>query len=255
MLKEALQLLQETAREAVEPHVISDIKTDGRYTFVFNGKEIQRIDVPPATRCHAVHTLDDLIRYTLRVAPDSHPVVWHGERSVILVIDDQDRRDRVAFPLTRSEKFSVMVDLAEKKPHFNQADFIKLLRYRLGLDNTKVVSRFRKLQWQNSADASSHISHGDARLGKNITEKVQGVDELPEELDIPIPVYAQSGERDEYIVRCGIEIDARNQCFQLIPLPDELIRILDLSQASIRERLESALARGDVQVPIYYGSP
>ena len=87
-------------------------------------------------------------------------------------------------------------------------------------------------------------------MGKSIVEKVEGVDQLPDELEVPTPVYSESGEREEYLVRCGIDIDAVNQRFRLVPLPDELCRVVDLAQASIRRRLEDAL-----ECPIYYGNP
>jgi hypothetical protein len=114
-----------------------------------------------------------------------------------------------------------------------------------------VVAKFRKLDWESGDKGTSDIRHGDARMSKAIIAKVQGIDELPEELAVSVPVYQQTGERQEYIVNCNVEIDAVNRQFQLVPVPDELERVLDLAQASIRERLDAELK----DVPVYYGKP
>lgn len=250
--KDTLELIQKTAQVAVKPAVL-DVPGDGRTFLIFDGTKIECHTNPPPLRKHVVHSLNDLISYVTADPVEGetkNPVVWHGESGVIAVLNDADRLETVTFRLSYGEKFKVLQWLAREKPFFDQKEFIKLLRFRLGLDNTLVVAQFRKLQWEAGATINAQVNRGDARLGKNIIEKVEGVDQLPEELNVPSPVYAQSGERDEYLVRCGIEIDATNQVFQLIPLPDELPRVMDLAQASIHTRLEGAL-----ECPVYYGVP
>ncbi len=66
--------------------------------------------------------------------------------------------------------------------------------------------------------------------------------EAMDELAVSVPVYKEAGERAEYVVQCGIEIDTVNQRFQLLPLPDELERIQNLAQESIFARLKDGLA-------------
>jgi hypothetical protein len=130
------------------------------------------------------------------------------------------------------------------------------LRLELGLDSL-VVKQFRRIDWQNGGEGSTEINHGNARVGKSIIAKVQGIDELPDELQVPTPVYTQAGEREEYLVRCFVEIDPTNQVFGFGPMPDELVKIVDLAQSNIRKRLDKALAAsGDrPAVPVYYGRP
>lgn len=262
--EKALALIQETAKKSVAVYKVEAL-SDSRNNYVFDGTKIVCYQKAPPLRSHTVHSLVDLINYALGKPPVDEgaedqvayyegrkPVVWHGENNVTLILDDTDRRDTVVFPLTFAEKFQVLQALHKEKPYYTQQDFIKLLRFRLGLDNSRVVAQFRKLQWEAGSTLNSQINRGDARLGKNIIEKVEGVDELPEELDVPAPVYAQTGEREQYNVRCGIEIDTRDQRFQLIPLPDELPRVMDLAQASIHQRLCATLKDSDI--PIYYGT-
>jgi hypothetical protein len=249
--KETLQLIQETAQKAQRAAIV-DVPGDGRHVYMQQGDHVDKLEVPPACRTHVVHSLAELIAYALNQA-NPKPIVWHGMEGVVLLTDDADRRDRVVFPLTQSARFKVLCKLAEETVLMQQAAFVKLLRIQLGLDNLVVVSKFRKLDWAVGNEGQSEVRHGADRLGKSITAKVQGIDELPEELDVPVPVYQQTGEREEYVVRCAIEIDAVNQRFQLVPLPDELERVMDLAQDSIGKRLAGGL--DECKVPVYYGVP
>lgn len=261
MIREALELIQKTARDADAARVIVELSGDGRKAFVQQGAEIKAFDIPPAVRNHKVASLADLICY-MQSPPASHPVVWHNPLGVVLVLDDADRRDRVAFELTLSERFSMLKRLAKEKPALDQKAFVRLLRIQLGLDAT-IVGKFRKVDFAAAAESSGEINHGSDKLGKTITAKVNNIAEIPDELNISVPVYQQTGEREEYLVRCAVEIDTQNRMFQLIPMPDELERVTDLAQASIHSRLQDAAsktasANPEAQrevIPVYYGAP
>lgn len=263
--RDTLELIQQTAREAQSATLLKDLNTDGRTAWVNIAGELREVKLPPTVRKHTVHSLDDLILYAARAAedcenradnpnPPAGPVVWHGRSGVVLVIDDADRRDLVQFPLTFSERYQVLRRLAEKRPALMQAEFVRLLRLELGFSNA-IVGQFRRLQWQAGSTTVGDLRHGQDKLGKDIQSVVQGVDELPEDLDVPAPVYQQYGEDEEYLVRCSIEIDTQNQRLYLIPKPDELERVADKAQASIRARLEGRLQDEKPKVPIYYGQP
>lgn len=247
-LKEALELIQNTAKlsQAATMHRIPN--NDRSVLMQINGTLTPHA-IPPPVRAHQVRRLEDLICYANAIT-DSAIVIWHDIDSVVLVCDDFDRRDRVTFPLTFSERFAKLRKLAADKPAFDQAKFVRLLRIELGL-NQSIVNKFRKLDWENGDKSAGEVRHGDTRLAKTVVAKVQGIDDLPNELAIEVPVYQQQDERHEYIVNCAVEIDAVNRMFQLIPLPDELERVVDVAQASIRSRIQE----GCSTIPVYYGKP
>jgi hypothetical protein len=249
-------LIQQTSREAQSATLLPELSAGGRKAFYQHGTEIKEFTVPPSARNHTVHSLVDLILYARR--PDNQaPVVWHDNTGVVLLVDDADRRERVTFPLTWSERLVTLQNLAAKKPCFDQAAFVRLLRIELGLDNVAVVAQFRKLEWSAGNEGSGDVQHGMNRLAKSVVAKVQGIGDLPDELNVPVPVYQQMGEQKEYLVKCAVEIDTCNQRLQLLPLPDTLERVVDLAQASIHERLVAAL--GEIEnkpaIPVYYGRP
>jgi hypothetical protein len=250
--RDTLELVQSTACDAEKADVIAELNSDGRTAYVKLGKEIKTFVLPPAVRKHTVHSLDDLIAYATKDG-NTAPVVWHGGKGATLLLDDADRRDVVVFPLTESRRFAKLRELVAAKPFLDQTAFVRLLRVELGMDNELVVKQFRKLSFKMDRGGEGEVNQGLNRLSKSVVAEVRGVDDLPDELSVEVPVYQQSGERQPYLVKCAIEIDSVNERFQLIPLPDELERVVDLAQASIRGRLETAVA--DKKIPVYYGEP
>lgn len=251
--RDALELIQQTAQEAQRPVVIPELNSDGRRAYVQQCGRINSFELPPAPRQHVVHDLEDLIAYALR-PENPRPVVWHGDSGVVLLVDDADRRDQVVIPLTHSTRFDTLAQLDAAPKPMNQQQFVRLLRRQLGLDPT-LVNRFRRLDWKAGTDGRSEIERQNVRVAKSIVAEVQGIDELPEEITVPVPVYAETGMREEYLVQCYVEIDPTNQLFGFGPMPDELQQIVDLAQAAIRKRLEQPLNRAESPIPIYYGRP
>ena len=244
-LHKAIELIQNTATRA-EKAVVHHLG-DERKVHVQQGNTLTPIDIPPPLRKHQVHTLADLLAYA---EGTPKPIVWHNGESVVLILDDNDRRDQVTFPLTYSERFRCLQQLAELKPSFDQTKFIRLLRISLGLDNVAIVSKFRKLNWENGDKGTATSKHGDNRLSREVIARVQGVEDLPDEIRVLVPVYQQAGERQEHEVLCAVEIDEVNRQFQLLPLPDEMARVVDLHQADIRSRIDAEL-----NSPVYFGEP
>ena len=256
--RDALELLQTTAQEAQRATLLP-VPGDGRTAYVDKGAEIQTFPIPARPREHHVGSLSDLVNYAVHASEVANNlVVWHGPSSVVLLLDDSDRRDRVIFDLGFASRYEVLRTLAKDRTAFRQADFIRLLRIDLALDNVAVVAQFRRLDFSFDKQGSGTIGHGSDRVGKTILAEVRGVADLPEWLDVSVPVYQQTGERDEYIVRCLLEIDAINERFYLIPQQDALQEALDKAQESIYVRLEEGLKsinKESVVIPIYYGTP
>lgn len=259
--RETLELIQETAQKAKAARLL-DIPGDGRTAYMQLGGELQTVPIKPAPRNHRVCSLEDLIAFATRCRDDdtSNPVIWHADDEVVLIIDDADRHDRVTFSLTRSEPFEALWSLRNRtKPGaLDLRLFIRLLRIVLGLDNQGVVDQFRKLEWKLQGDTSAEVRHAKESMGKSIMAEVQGVDDLPDELVVSVPVYRDVGERTPIDIACAIEIDARNQTLELMPLPGEVERAVQLAQADIEGRLLDTLQVDDSpepNVPVYYGSP
>jgi len=248
---ETLELIQQTAQKAQEAQVL-DIPGDGRMARVKIGSEVKEYYVQPKPRSHQVNSLQDLIHYVDGLDTEKEgvkPVVWYSHDAVVLVIDDEDRRDTVTFRLKESDAFAQLRMLDSQKPALDQRSFIRLLRTRLGVD-AGTVAQFRKLTWQNGSRTAAEVSRGGDRMGREINAQVDGIGDLPEELSIGVPVYDQQGERETYWIRCLLDYDTVGQKIEMVPAPAAIAQLIDEAQASICRRLTEAL-----EIPVYYGKP
>lgn len=249
LTKEALQLLISTGQAAQRPERI-DVEDPRRIYYTVQGTP-QPFDVPAPVRDSRLNSLADLIEACQELSGSTHAVVWHAPRGVVVILDDDDRRDRLTFSLTFSEPFVRLSELAETPEALDQRGFVRLLRRDLGVD-APTVAPFRRLEWSTVKAAIGETAPGRDRLGRDIQAKVAGAAELPEDLLVTVPVYRECGERGEYAVRCAIDIEPLEERIYFRPLPGEIDTAIDLAQASIHDRLEAGLG---TDVPVFYGTP
>jgi hypothetical protein len=250
--KDALALLQETAQKA--QHAVIHLPPNCREYLVQHCDKLEYREIPPDPRKHQVNSLADLIDYANLAVEEGHKsVIWHDQNGVVLVIDDDDRRDKVTFSLQPSPKFLILQKLEEEKPEFQQRDLIKLLRLELNIDSA-TIAIFRKLDWSSSTNASGTFDRGKESLGRSVESKVVGSQEIPDVIVIPIPLYTNLHEDQLYSIRCLVEFNAQAGRIQIVPQPDELQYTLHIHQMDIRKRLEAGL-EGEKPAPVFYGQP
>ena len=249
MIDEALITLVKLSQAAVEPKGI-DVKDSRRKVMITTGGDIKEITIPPADRSHYVASLADLVAFAKDHAPkDSVGTVWHNADGVILLVDDSDRRDFVAFKLALSKPWRTLQHLDDDEPALDQRRLIRVLRHDLGLGE-HVVGPFRRLDWTTQANGVGEVQRTRDRMGRDVNAEVSGTAELPDEIQVHVPVYDVKGERDTEQVMLSLDIDVPAQRFLLVPRPGELALAVDRRQDDIHERLESEL-----EIPVYYGKP
>jgi len=247
----AIEAIQKPVREAeqlTKAVAILD-SPDPRKKFLVQSGKHEEIAVPPPFRKHLVGSLTDLISYA-----EKHPkgVVWHSHSAVVLLLDDEDRRDSVVFPLDISDAWKKLKELDAEMTPLSQRDFVRLLRFYLGA-SPATVTTFRKLTFQSQVNAVGEIQKTKESLGRSIEAEVQGTSDLPEELIFNVPIYENIGERQLYPVRLFLEYDAQAQRIYAVPEPGVLIELEETHQADIRQRLGAGLDKKDI--PVYYGRP
>lgn len=246
MIAEALKFLSDQAQKALSPARLP-IDDPRNASFVVNGK-IEARGLPPAPRQHTVDSLDDLIAIANRFGetPEAPPVVWYDDANVVLVIDDDEHRvEQVWFPLAKSAVFETLLAMESVSPPFDQKPFLRLLRIDLtdtGDEVARLIEAVRRVKFENGVTTTGHVTRGQESLGREITSKVEALQApLPELVTVHAPIYRTPGERDRYGVRCAVEVDPALGKFQLVPLPDELGRVVQIHLSTIRDRLDAGL--------------
>lgn len=251
MLQEALQYLARQAEEANVPSVTA-IPGDPVQVLISHGGAYEKHQLPPAHRKHTVRTLDDMILITERASAvwGGKPVLWHDRASVVLVVDDGERRDLVTMPLQIAETYATVEKLATRK--FTQKEFVQLLRVSLRgcvVDKT-LLPAVRELKFKKNASGTSGIQHGRESMGREIESEIVGADAIPEEVVLQTRVYNNPDVQYMAKVACALDIDLESETFTLRPMPDQLEEAVQGAQNEVRTRLEEIK---DVQS--FYGTP
>lgn len=252
-IKEALQYLFERGAETEKcaRARILEVPSDGRTVVIEHKGELIDRTVPPDLRNHTVESVADLASAAKRWKPD--PAIWIDGKQIVLIPDDQDRRDRVTLPLKQSAVFSCVKKLAEQ-PKMDQQQLIRLLRHELrnAVNIATILTAVRKIKFRSLTQGHADIQHGNESLGRQIESEVVGADAIPEGLTVPTNVFSNPGEIDlVFPVTLSLEIDVSAQKFLLKPMPDEIERVEDQALADIRERIEDGLPG----VPVFFGRP
>jgi hypothetical protein len=248
---EAIKAIQDKAKEAealTKAVTILDIPGDNRRKLLVQSGKHEFIDVPPALRNHHVETLMDLTEYAKTLGGNF--TMWHNLNGVVLIIDDGDRRDRVTFNLVPSAAAARLAKIDEGAS-FTQKDFIKLLRNEFRCTEPQVAI-FRKINFKLIQSAEGEIARGKESMGRSIEQQVKtGVDALPEDIVVSIPLYNNAGETATYDVRLLLDYDASTARILVEIEADSWQAVRDDHQADIKDRLAAGLD----DAAIYYGCP
>lgn len=250
MLKEALEFLGKTFDKSQAAKLLS-VPGDGRVAYVDQGGKLSEIAVAPPVRRHNVKSVDDLIKAAKTW--NKKPVVWVSGSDVVLVPDDDDRRDMATLELVRSAAFGKLCFLA-KSPDVSQADLIRTIRVDLQgtIGRADLLTAIRSIKFRQSTAGTSTVQHGNESLGRTIEAEVSGAGNIPESVIVSCAVFSNPGEREKtFTVGCDLEIVPQHSAFRFRPIPDELERVTDAAIAGIRQRIEDELDG----VAVFFGSP
>ncbi len=251
---ETLKLIQATACQAEAAQVIA-IDDPEQYHVRF-GNQIMTIPRPAKPRKHLVDDLPSFIR-AVEAFSECGASVWHRDAQIVALLCDSTRRDTVTMDLRLSDEFRHLTELDGKL--LDQRSFCQVLKMKLGLDET-FVGQFRRLDWRSEKQASGTAARGQDRMGISISEEVNGVADLADEVTLQIPVYELAGFPWRYKIPCWIEIDAPQQKLGLVAKPGAVQLAVDQAQHDIHVALDEGLNAGEFSsdepdVPIFYGAP
>lgn len=252
MLKDAFEFLATQFYKSKEARILTT-SADGRTSYIDQDGKVTTITNPPKPRESKVDSVEDLCNAARAYGGENEYSFWVSPAAVVLVADDEDRRDRVTLPLRDSSQWAVVKRLA-KGPTLDQAALVRLLRTELiGLGGrAELLSAVRAIKFRSSAEGTSNIQHGNESMGRVIENAVTGAGNIPEQAICILPLYENQGRReDEFQVVFDLEIIPSEQSFRLKPLPDSVESAQNAALELIRSEITESI--GDVR--IFYGTP
>ena len=248
MLQEAIQEIQDKAVKASGTHELP-AKSDREERVLLPNGEVLVIEKDHPPRDHVVHDIDSLSAF---VADQKDVVVWHDNAFVIAVLNDPTFRDsRVSMPLPIHPTFTALANCAGKD--FGQRALIDFLRLNLKKEIDAAVPGFisalRDVKIVQNTSGDANLQHGRESMGKRIEQSVSGVDALPEDFILNVPLWLHLDASVK--VECALVIDTASSTFKCGPKPGAIEQAKVQGQKWLGVQLESA-CDGAV---VYFGSP
>lgn len=247
MLKEAIEKIQEMAKEAWKPEQV-ELDPKRRHGALLTRDGIEVYEHPQPVRHHSVQSLDSLVEICKLAGAKS---IWHNEVAIIAVLSE-DRRDQAVLSLTKTTDFRAVEGLRGKISRMQQKPFIDCLTYMLGIDKV-VVQPFRRLDWRGSQAAHGTSDFGSSKMGKEIEATVLGIDTLPSEIIVQTKMFRENVGQGVLDLRCAVDIDPQAMTLAIVPDEQDLDAVIEAVQCRIRQAIVDKLQ--DETVGVYYGSP
>lgn len=253
MIAEALDKVADLARGAsgIETVVSKELRT----VFIRQGEEHDDRPLPSRLRAGALVGVDDVVAAALDGKFSKEPELYHARDAIRLLVDRNDRHELVVMPLTMSQRFQ---KLAQMGNVLGPAALINLLRFELPCAaGAALIPKLRRVDFKRAAEEGSTTEHGRETFGAAVEAAVQQREDIPEEIDIEVPVYINPGlaTATTVKVRCGVYIDVVNKGFVVKPLADAMDLAVHEAQVVIGGLLRKATAGEGEGVPVFYGTP
>ncbi len=258
---ETLTLIQQTAVKASEAGgKVALLKPPGEpaevYYLIKSDGSYERHVAEPEPRNHKLLAADQVCTFveSLDEVKDAAPVVWYSPAEIVVICDDDTRRDRATLKLTKTPQMQTLCELSESRMTYSQREFIRLLRIDLHgcFTNDRLLQLVRDVRFNATSNSGGVIRQGRESLGSDIeAEAVTGLEEeFPEEVELIVRVFDDPFLNDAWPVRCAVVLDLEDRRFGLVPYPLDLKRATDQELGAVAAYLaetcpsETAIFRG-----------
>jgi len=218
-LAEHIETLVEAAAETT---MMQPLHEPGGYYYLKQpGKDAELVLANPPWHREVIESPVEMEKFIKeRMGDFKKPVIFYGDKSIVLVYDFNTRRDVAKCDLVPSSQWNALVKLTGVSR--TQKDFIRDLRvvYRSCLADTNLIANLRGIKWDNRDGGDSNLQHGKESMGRQIINQVQGVDVIPEEISLTIPVFENHTFRTR--IQCAVDVNPESRTFALTPFPQEL---------------------------------
>lgn len=252
MLAEFFKALREQSAAVAKLEIVP-IPGDPRNVFVVQGASSRAHELPRPVINETLRSFDDVLARAVSFAESDPVEVYYDESGIVVLHDAGDRRERSTMPISTSERWAAVCELA-KGFTGTQKETIHFLRFVLGVERTEqVLVGVRRLDFVRNSTGRSSAEHGRESLGKSVELAVQQADQIPDEFEVSVcPVTNRGLQGISVTVRIGVVLDLEQQRVVLRALPDSVQRARNAWLGEIGTRLDATLAGKAV---VLHGSP
>ena len=256
MIVEALEHLDQLARQAAIPTIVNAGKGWQHHYHISYAGHLERIDFPPEPRRIEAYSLSAFAKLVRHYAPPGCPV-FVGRGAATAIMDDEPdayRDQRITLNLQTSAEFSILQRLRTARTPHRQAEFINLLRVDLaGCVSPDLIASLRQLRQSTTGDTEGEVKQGRESLGRAVMAQVSTkTGELPEDVDVTVNVYETEPESSA-VIACVLAVNPTDLTFALIPKAGQLEAAEQHADESIAQTLAASLA--EHKALVFLGTP
>lgn len=228
------------------PHVYYVVNNDG---------EMDRTIAAEPLANDKASDLDTIVRV---VKEANNPLeIWYSRASVI-GLDGVGHYNRVTMPLKESPQLAQLIAWdARQRVNVGQRELVMLLRTTFAgclPSHPTFLENVRKLRTSKAAEVNSEIGKGKVSLGRSVIAEMSGVELIPEEITIRVPVFAAASLLAFADVRVCVDPNPEEEQFTLVVIPGQIEQAWRAGEVYIQAKL-AALLGNESEIPLYHGTP
>lgn len=240
MIAEALKFIFDKADKSV--NLVSTVRKTGpreRVVLLAGEETVETVERPLVQRTSL--TLDAVALLTTNFKGD-RPSAYVNESGIAVILDNDDRLERVEMEFLLSDQYQAFVKLADG---LDQRRLIRSLRTSLAgcIDHANFVQILRQLEFDVNHGSRSDVHHGQESLGRKVEKEVRAkAGEMPEEIVIRLPLYKVPHDVPTIIeLKCAVTMDIDNEQISIEATGDSLSRESKRVMTDIIGRLDGMM--------------
>lgn len=250
MLKELFESVCNLATRAITPCVIQLPAEPSHRYGLFDGEKFKVVDALRNPRADYLFSLKDFCLEVAARKTEKTTVFCGNGKTTAILDDDADRRERIMLNLPFSTAMKALQDAEAERQAWTQTQFVELLRITFnGCIEATTVYLFKAVKSTANKTVDSGVRTGMSRLdAKVVNEILADGKPVPNEIEFTVYAYrdlvGDGTKEDKYRhkVKCAVACDLLAEGgpkFVLIPLAGELARVMQNTDAAIRENIKS----------------
>jgi hypothetical protein len=254
MLQELLKALSE---QAVKASDLKAFRPPGEPESVYYLRDadgnVSRHDTEPPHRDHKAADLSAVVAFAIANKDAS---VFYNRASVVCLLEDSIRRDRITLPLTFSPQLAEVLRWG-KALYASQGDLIRLLRttFRNSMHGGDLfLKSIRTINFEAGSKLVSDQQTTKQSMTKEQIARLTGGADLPEEILLTFPIFDGVWPQLQGTVTVALDTDAAKQQFILSPIPGDAETAIRKAEAEIGLKLVTDMGDAPAAERVYYGA-
>lgn len=258
MLKEIAQYIADLATSQMTAKLIP-IPGDPNNLLIQHGDALREYHHPrPNHEETTVATLADLLDAVAHYGNQGATSIWHNDRAVTAVLNDEDRREQIVMPLFYTDQWQAIEKMPIALPP--AAMILYLKRTLCDALPPEVANAFRAVDFERRDGIQTRTAKDSESMGKSIHQSV--TPSIPEYLTAHPLIFANPGIPYRQPIQISVDPLPAEGKIQLTPLADQVTRALIDAQLTLHQIIIDAIddytgTKAELLQPptVFYGNP